>query len=170
MFETEGRHASAKVQDAIDHLESFCRVERRFHRWDLNHQPLPWDLGISLPSSDSLRSSRTSLWFFLPGCVVAKELRCWSTHEINRWSSARLKFSTDEERGRGGGGERLIGSPVIIAGGEGPPEFVATRVGALLRLCSPKHASYNTAQIFRGLARCSDTPGWWGKKTNLSRL
>ena len=43
----------------------FRQVERRFHSRDSNRQPLPWDLGISPPSSNSLRSSRTphtSLW------------------------------------------------------------------------------------------------------------
>ena len=37
----------------------FHRVERRFHSRDSNRQPLLWDLGVSLPSSSSLRSSRT---------------------------------------------------------------------------------------------------------------
>ena len=37
----------------------FRQVERRFHSRDSNHQPLPWDLGIPLPSPGSLRSSRT---------------------------------------------------------------------------------------------------------------
>ena len=38
----------------------FCQVERRFHNRESNRQPLPWDLGISPPSSSSLGSSRTS--------------------------------------------------------------------------------------------------------------
>ena len=38
-----------------------CQVERRFHTRELNHQPLPWDLGVSPPSSNSLGSSRTNL-------------------------------------------------------------------------------------------------------------
>ena len=36
----------------------FRQVERRFHSRDSNRQPLPWDLGIPLPSPGSLRSSR----------------------------------------------------------------------------------------------------------------
>jgi hypothetical protein len=36
-------------------------VERRFHNWESNYQPLPWDLGISPPSSSSLGSSQTIL-------------------------------------------------------------------------------------------------------------
>jgi hypothetical protein len=36
------------------------QVERRFHNWDSHRQPLFWDLGISPPSSSSLRSSRTT--------------------------------------------------------------------------------------------------------------
>ena len=38
----------------------FCQVERRLHNWESNRQPLPWDLGISPPSSNSLGSSRTN--------------------------------------------------------------------------------------------------------------
>ena len=34
---------------------SFCRVERRFHIRESNRQPLPLKLGISPPSSNSLR-------------------------------------------------------------------------------------------------------------------
>ena len=37
----------------------FCQVERRFHSREWNIQPLPWDLGISPPSSSSLGLSRT---------------------------------------------------------------------------------------------------------------
>ena len=37
----------------------FCQVERRFHSHESNRQPLPWDLGISPPSSGSSGSSRT---------------------------------------------------------------------------------------------------------------
>ena len=45
----------------------FRQVERRFHNQESIRWPLPWDLGISPPSSSSLRSSRTiynsfSLW------------------------------------------------------------------------------------------------------------
>ena len=29
-FETKGRHANIKAQEVIDHLASFCEVERRF--------------------------------------------------------------------------------------------------------------------------------------------
>ena len=64
-FEKESRHANAKAQEAVDHMASFRHVERRFHSQDSNRQPLPWDLGISPPSSDSLRSSRT---LFLSSC------------------------------------------------------------------------------------------------------
>ena len=51
----------------------FRQVERRFHSRDSNCQPLPWDLGIPLPSPGSLRSSRTKcptismLWVFNHG-------------------------------------------------------------------------------------------------------
>ena len=31
-----------------------CEVEGRFHNRESNHQPLPWDLSISPPSSNSL--------------------------------------------------------------------------------------------------------------------
>ena len=58
-FETEGKHANAKAQEAVDHLSSFYQVKRRFHNRDLTYQPFPWDLGTSPPSSSSLRSSRT---------------------------------------------------------------------------------------------------------------
>ena len=34
-------------------------VERSFHNRELNHQPLPWELGVSPPSSCILRSSWT---------------------------------------------------------------------------------------------------------------
>jgi hypothetical protein len=34
----------------------FCQVKRRFHSRALKRQPLPWDLGISPPSSCSLGS------------------------------------------------------------------------------------------------------------------
>ena len=37
----------------------FYQVERRFHSWELNRQPLPWDLGISPPSSCSVGSFQT---------------------------------------------------------------------------------------------------------------
>ena len=60
-LETEGRHAGTKAHEAVDHLTSFRQVKRRFHSPDSNHQPLPWDLGISPPSSVSLRSSRTNI-------------------------------------------------------------------------------------------------------------
>ena len=43
----------------------FRQVEWRFHCRDLNCQPLPWDSGISPPSSDSLRSSQT-----IDKCIV----------------------------------------------------------------------------------------------------
>ena len=46
-------------QKADRPMSSICQVERRFHSHESNHQPLPWDLGISPPSSSSLRSSRT---------------------------------------------------------------------------------------------------------------
>jgi hypothetical protein len=36
-----------------------CQVERRFYSWESNDQSLPWDLGISPPSSSRLRSSHT---------------------------------------------------------------------------------------------------------------
>ena len=38
---------------------AFCQVERRFNSRELNRQPLPWDLGISLSSSNILESSWT---------------------------------------------------------------------------------------------------------------
>lgn len=38
--ETEGRHASAKAQEAVHHLASFYQVQRRFHNQELNRQPL----------------------------------------------------------------------------------------------------------------------------------
>ena len=52
------------AQEAIDHLASFffCQVQRRFHSWELNRQPLPWDEGISPPSSSTLGLSRTSVF------------------------------------------------------------------------------------------------------------
>ena len=59
-FETEGRRASAKAHEAINVLASFCQVERRFHNEESNRRPLPWDLGISPPSSNSLWSYRTN--------------------------------------------------------------------------------------------------------------
>ena len=45
----------------------FCQVERRFHSWESNRQPLPWDLDISPPSSSCLGSSRTKLVEFESG-------------------------------------------------------------------------------------------------------
>ena len=39
-------------------------VKRRFHSRESNRQPLPWNLGISPPSSSSLGSSRTTYQWF----------------------------------------------------------------------------------------------------------
>ena len=39
--DTEGRHANAKAQEAVDHLASFCEVERRFHSRESHRQPRP---------------------------------------------------------------------------------------------------------------------------------
>ena len=50
---------NAKAHEAVDHLASFCQVERRFHGRKLNRQPLPWDLGFSPPSCNNLGSSKT---------------------------------------------------------------------------------------------------------------
>ena len=59
LVETEGRHTSAKAQEAIDHPTSFCQVQRRFHNRESNNQLFSWDLSIFPPSSSSLGSSRT---------------------------------------------------------------------------------------------------------------
>ena len=58
-FETEVQQANTKAHKGVHHLGSFHQVERKFHSQDSNRQPLPWNLGISPPSSNSLRSSRT---------------------------------------------------------------------------------------------------------------
>jgi hypothetical protein len=49
-----------------------CQVKRRFHSWELDRQPFPWDLGISPPSSSSLGSSRIAsgeVFEFLNFCI-----------------------------------------------------------------------------------------------------
>ena len=38
-----------------------CQVERRFHRHESNRQPLPWNLGISPPSSSNLLESSQTI-------------------------------------------------------------------------------------------------------------
>ena len=40
-------------------MPCFCQVERRLHSRESYRQPLPKDLGISPPSPNNLRSSRT---------------------------------------------------------------------------------------------------------------
>ena len=50
----------------IRHLTTwptFCQAERMFHNRELNHQPLPSNLGISPPSSSSLGLSPTKFSF-----------------------------------------------------------------------------------------------------------
>ena len=58
-------------QKADKPTPSFCQVERRFHSREVNRQPLPLDLGISPPSSSSLRSCLGPWSEFLCTCVRA---------------------------------------------------------------------------------------------------
>ena len=64
-LEIEDWQASAKAQEAIDHLASFSSSREKILQPGFEAQPLPWDLGISPPSSNRLRSSRTSNPHFL---------------------------------------------------------------------------------------------------------
>lgn len=59
LTEREGQQANAKAHERVDDLASFCQVKRKFHDGGSNHQPFPWELGVSLPSSSSLGLSRT---------------------------------------------------------------------------------------------------------------
>ena len=48
-FKTKDRHASAKAQEAVDHMASFFyQVERRFHNMESPCQPLPFFGGVDL--------------------------------------------------------------------------------------------------------------------------
>ena len=60
-----------------------CQVERRYHSWDSNRQPLPWDLGISPPSSNSLGSSRTVKEYWSRYCSSSVLRHIWSYKEIS---------------------------------------------------------------------------------------
>ena len=59
-IKAEGRHANVNSQEAIDHLATFCRVERRFHSWESDRQ-LFLESWVSLhhPSFSSLGPFRT---------------------------------------------------------------------------------------------------------------
>ena len=57
-------------------LQVFYQVERRFHIRELNRQPLPWDLGISPPSSNCLGSHRTNIG------AIGIGIPLWIAHEF----------------------------------------------------------------------------------------
>jgi hypothetical protein len=50
-----------------------CHVKRRCHSRELNRRPLPWDLGVSPPSSSSLGSSK----LVMKGKGLGQPLLCW---------------------------------------------------------------------------------------------
>ena len=39
--ETQGRHASTKAHEVVDHLANFLLGREEIHSWELNRQPLP---------------------------------------------------------------------------------------------------------------------------------
>ena len=67
-----------------------CQVHRRFHSRESNRQPLPWNLGISPPSSGTLGSSRTTV--FSPShdtnvesCTHQVPVNCASCVHLKLW-------------------------------------------------------------------------------------
>ena len=87
-----------QAQEAETTWQVIRQVERRFHSRDSNRQPLPWDLGIPLPSPGSLRSSWTREKRFCAGGKLA--LHIVHTYKSNahkgldmeRWTLRGKKF------------------------------------------------------------------------------
>ena len=95
-FRQEGERSASKYRRQLVTWQVFYQVERRFHSWESNRQPLPWGLGISLSSSSSLGSYWTQFFFIDVRYIVLwiPPTWWWVISKKSWTSTSYLSYST----------------------------------------------------------------------------